>query len=99
MSATADSSRGELPMNENCGQDMLRSDAAKWLRLIVPGEQRGFYEFTARGQNKISFSNFTPGSVVEVARGILKTVENFSEKGKRNDFNRNRSSPVPQEGI
>ena len=25
--ATADSSHGELPMNENCGQDMLRSDA------------------------------------------------------------------------
>jgi hypothetical protein len=21
-------------MNENCGQDKLRSDAAKWLRLI-----------------------------------------------------------------
>jgi hypothetical protein len=34
-SATADSSGGELPMNENCGQDRLRSDAAKWLRLIV----------------------------------------------------------------
>ena len=34
-SATADSSRGELRMNENCGQDTLRSDAAKWLRLIV----------------------------------------------------------------
>src|SRR5215813_8591160 len=33
--ATADSSHGELPMNENCGQDVLRSDAAKWLRLIV----------------------------------------------------------------
>jgi hypothetical protein len=25
----ANSSRGELPMNENCAQDMLRSDAAK----------------------------------------------------------------------
>jgi hypothetical protein len=34
-SATADSSSGELPMNKNCGQDALRSDAAKWLRLIV----------------------------------------------------------------
>jgi hypothetical protein len=33
-SATVDSSSGELPMNENCGQDSLRSDAAKWLRLI-----------------------------------------------------------------
>jgi hypothetical protein len=22
-------------VNENCGQDTLRSDAAKWLRLIV----------------------------------------------------------------
>jgi hypothetical protein len=49
----------KLPMNENCRQDRLRSDAAKWLRLIVPGEQRGFYKFAARGQNKISFSNFT----------------------------------------
>jgi hypothetical protein len=28
-SATTDSSRGELPMNGNCAQDMLRSDAAK----------------------------------------------------------------------
>src|SRR5262249_53496440 len=34
-SATADSSLGELPMNKNCGQDVLSSDAAKWLRLIV----------------------------------------------------------------
>jgi len=34
-SATAASLHGERPMNENCGQDMLRSDAAKWLRLIV----------------------------------------------------------------
>jgi len=33
---------------------VLRSDAAKWLRLIVPGEQRGFYKFTVGGQNKIS---------------------------------------------
>jgi len=45
--ATADSSGGELPMDENCGQDRLLSDAAKWLRLIVPGEQRGFYKFKA----------------------------------------------------
>ena len=58
-SATADSSGGELPMNENCGRDVLRSDAAKWLRLIVPGEQRGFYKCIARGQNKNFFSNFT----------------------------------------
>jgi hypothetical protein len=28
-------SSGELPTNKNCGQDKLRSDAAKWLRLIV----------------------------------------------------------------
>jgi hypothetical protein len=34
-------------MDENCGQDRLLSDAAKWLRLIVPGEQRGFYKFKA----------------------------------------------------
>jgi hypothetical protein len=34
-SATADSSSGELLMNKNCGQNTLRSDAAKWLRLIV----------------------------------------------------------------
>jgi hypothetical protein len=34
-SATANSSDGELPMNENRGQGVLRSDAAKWLRLIV----------------------------------------------------------------
>jgi hypothetical protein len=46
-------------MDENCRRDRLLSDAAKWLRLIVPGEQRGFYKFKARGQNKISFSNFT----------------------------------------
>ena len=45
----------KLPMNENCGRDALGSDAAKWLRLIVPGEQRRFYKFKARGQNKISF--------------------------------------------
>ena len=34
-SATGDSSHGELPLKQNCGQDMVRSDAAKWLRLIV----------------------------------------------------------------
>jgi len=47
------------------------------------------------GKTKFLFPISRPGSVVEVARGILKTVENFSEKGKRNDFDRNRSSPVP----
>src|SRR5262245_36451559 len=40
----------------------------KGLRLIVPGEQRGFYKSTAPGQNKNSFSNFTTLSMDEIAR-------------------------------
>jgi len=37
----------------------------KWLRLIARARQRGFYEFTAGGQNKFLFSNFAAVSLVE----------------------------------
>ena len=71
-------------MNENCGQGTLRSDAAKWLRLIVPGEQRGFYKFKARGQNKISFSISLLRSLVKIAIGIRTAAKFFREtEGKR----------------
>ena len=70
------SATAELPMNENCDQDTLRSDATKWLRLIVPGEQLGFYKCKAEGQSKNSSSNSRAAhSLVEIAAGILKICE------------------------
>jgi len=68
-------------MDENCGQDRLRSDAAKWLRLIVPGEQRRFYKFKARGQNKISFSNLLPDLLVKIAIEICENCEILQGNG------------------
>jgi hypothetical protein len=63
-------------MNKNCDQDTLRSDATKWLRLIVLGEQRGFYKCKAEGQNKNSFSDSRAAHpLVEIAAGILKICE------------------------
>ena len=52
--ATADSSRGELPIDENCAQDVLRSDAAKWLRLIVSPESNED-SINARPEGKTKF--------------------------------------------
>jgi hypothetical protein len=49
----------------------------RWLRLIVPGEQRGFYKCTAGGQNKISFSNLTAALLVETAIEICENCEIF----------------------
>jgi hypothetical protein len=62
-------------MDENCRRDRLLSDAAKWLRLIVPGEQRGFYKFKARGQNKFLFQILLPRSVVKIATRICENCE------------------------
>ena len=94
--ATADSSGGELPMDKNCGQDRLLSDAAKWLRLIVPGEQRGFYKFKGRGQNKFLFPLSLPRSLVEIAIGICKNAK-FSEERQGNDFDWNCSARPERE--
>jgi hypothetical protein len=47
-------------MDETCGQDALRSDAAKWLRLIVSLESNeDSINAKPEGKTKISFSNFT----------------------------------------
>src|SRR5258708_11601270 len=46
-----------------------------------PGEQRRFYKFTARGQNKISFSNFTARSLVEIAIRFLKAAKFLQGNG------------------
>src|SRR6476661_6023463 len=46
-----------------------------------PGEQRRFYKFKARGQNKISFSNLLPGSLVKIAIGICESCEILQGNG------------------
>src|SRR4029077_1762449 len=46
-----------------------------------PREQRRFYKFTARGQNKISFFNFTTRSLVEIAIRILKAAKFLQGNG------------------
>jgi hypothetical protein len=63
-----DSSRGELPMDKNCGQDRLRSDAAKWLRLIVSLESNeDSINAKPEGKTKISFQISLPRSLVDIA--------------------------------
>jgi hypothetical protein len=66
-SATADSSGGELPMNENCGQ-MLRSDAAKWVkvnRCLESNEDS--INSQPEGKTKFLFPFSLPSSLVDIA--------------------------------
>ncbi len=65
-SATANSSGGELPMNKNCGRDVLRSDAAKWLRFnrYLEGNDDSINS-QPEGKTKISSYNFTASSLVD----------------------------------
>ena len=47
----------------------------------LPGEQRRFYKFKARGQNKIFFSSLLPGSLVKIAIGTYENCEILQGNG------------------
>jgi hypothetical protein len=67
-------------MNENCGRDVLRSDAAKWLRLIVSLESNeDSINAKPEGKTKISFQILLPRSLVDIAWRILKAAKFLSE--------------------
>jgi hypothetical protein len=67
-------------MNENCGRDVLRSDAAKWLRLIVSLESNeDSINAQPEGKTKFLFQILLPRSVVKIATKFVKTAKFLRE--------------------
>jgi hypothetical protein len=53
-------------MNKNCGQDVLRSDAAKWLRLIVACESNeDSINAQPEGKTKFLFPILLPARLIK----------------------------------
>jgi hypothetical protein len=66
-------------MNKNCARDMLRSDAAKWLRFHRCLESNeDSINAQAEGKTKFLFLILLPYSVVSIAK-IAKPAEIFKE--------------------
>jgi hypothetical protein len=67
-------------VNKNCGRDVLRSDAAKWLRLIVSLESNeDSINAKPEGKTKISFQISLPRPLVDIAWRIPKAAKFLSE--------------------
>jgi hypothetical protein len=89
----------KLPMNENCGRDVLRSDAAKWLRLIVGLESNeDSINSQPEGKTKFLFPISLPDCSL-ISREEFRKLRNSSEKRKRNNFDRNRTNRIQRKCL